>query len=500
MSSIRKQSLISSVIVYAGFALGFLNIYLFTREGGFTREQYGLISSFIAFASVLLAFSGFGVQAYIGKFFPYYNAHLQTRDNDQAAWALMAPLAGFGIIWALSPLLKGFFTRIFNNSPELVTYYDWLFPFALGYTFFVILEAFGWMLGRSILTNFYKELFHRFLILVLIACIYLGLIKQFHQFVHLFAFSYIFITLLLGWTLFRRGQLNLTFRQSKVTRRYRHKILTLAAFTWSSSIIFNLAGVFDTIVIAAVLPDGMAQVGVFTLGQTLSGLIQAPQRAVVSAAVAPLSAAWREKRLDTIQRIYQRSSINQLIFATGMFGLVWLNYVDAIDTFHLQEAYKASAWVFFLMGIKVIIDMGTGVSSQIIATSTYWRFEFKTGLLLLALSLGLNFFLTRRLGIIGPAISNIVAYLVYNGIRYYFLWKKFRMQPFTLQSLLTLLLAASAYVGAYFPCADKSGLLWLVVRSAIFCAVFFPGVLLLKLSPDIAPVWATVRKRLGLGQ
>ncbi len=35
MSQIRKQSIISSVVVYIGFALGFFNIYLFTRSGGF---------------------------------------------------------------------------------------------------------------------------------------------------------------------------------------------------------------------------------------------------------------------------------------------------------------------------------------------------------------------------------------------------------------------------------------------------------------------------------
>jgi O-antigen/teichoic acid export membrane protein len=256
MSTIRKQSLISSVIVYAGFALGFVNIYLFTRQGGFSKEQYGLISSFIAFGSVLLAFAGFGVQAYIGKFFPYYKAHLKLKENDQFAWALLLPLLGFGLIWMLSPYVKGFFIRIFDNSPELVKYYSWLFPFALGYMLFIILEAFAWMQGRSILSNFLKELLHRFFITMLIACISLQLIKSFDSFVHLFSFTYILLAIALVFFLYRRKQLHLTLKPSKVTRRFRGKIATLAAFTWSSSIIFNLAGVFDTIVIAAVLPDG----------------------------------------------------------------------------------------------------------------------------------------------------------------------------------------------------------------------------------------------------
>ncbi|MBI3882851.1 MAG: hypothetical protein HY305_01140, partial [Sphingobacteriales bacterium] len=47
MSQIRRQSIISSVVVYFGFALGFLNTYLFAREGGFSKEEYGLTGIFI---------------------------------------------------------------------------------------------------------------------------------------------------------------------------------------------------------------------------------------------------------------------------------------------------------------------------------------------------------------------------------------------------------------------------------------------------------------------
>ena len=73
MSNIRRQSIISSIIVYFGFVLGMLNTYLFTREGGFTPEQYGLVNAFIAIANVMLSFANMGMQAYIYKFYPYYN-------------------------------------------------------------------------------------------------------------------------------------------------------------------------------------------------------------------------------------------------------------------------------------------------------------------------------------------------------------------------------------------------------------------------------------------
>ncbi len=68
MSSIRRQSIISVGIIYVGFAIGLLNTYFFTREGGFTEAQYGLTGIFIAIANIMYSFANLGMQAYIYKF------------------------------------------------------------------------------------------------------------------------------------------------------------------------------------------------------------------------------------------------------------------------------------------------------------------------------------------------------------------------------------------------------------------------------------------------
>ena len=102
--------------------------------------------------------------------------------------------------------------------------------------------------------------------------------------------------------------------------------------------------------------------------------------------------------------------------------------------------------------------MGTGVSGQIIATSTFWRFDFITGVILLAIMLPLNWVLTKQLGLVGPAVANLIAFSVYNFIRYQFLLRKFKMQPFTIKSLLAILLAISCYGICYFLLGNKQGI------------------------------------------
>ena len=76
MSTIRRQSIISSVVIYSGFVVGLLNTYLFTKEGGhFTAEEYGLTTIFIAIATLMMAFATLAMPSYIFKIYHYYNDH-----------------------------------------------------------------------------------------------------------------------------------------------------------------------------------------------------------------------------------------------------------------------------------------------------------------------------------------------------------------------------------------------------------------------------------------
>jgi hypothetical protein len=182
-----------------------------------------------------------------------------------------------------------------------------------------------------------------------------------------------------------------------------------------------------------------------------------------------------------------------------MFSLIWLNFEDGIATFNLQPEYVAAKWIFLYLGLTRIIDMGFGVNAQIISTSSYWRFEFKTGLLLLALTLPLNYFLAIKTGIAGPAIANLVSFTIYNLIRYNFLYRKFNMQPFDGKTVYTLALTAICFLITFVLFNKYTGLHWIIIRSLLFTVSFAMGMLWLKLSPDAIPVWQTIKKKLRFG-
>jgi O-antigen/teichoic acid export membrane protein len=217
----------------------------------------------------------------------------------------------------------------------------------------------------------------------------------------------------------------------------------------------------------------------------------------VSASIPHLSRAWKDKNRERLQKIYQRSSINLLIFAIGIFLLISLNYTEAIFTFRLNEDFLLGFNAFLLLGLTKVVDMGTGVNAQIIGTSNYWRFELLSGVVLLLFMLPLNIILTRHYDILGPAIANLISITIYNIIRIIFLWKKFKLFPFTKESVYTGLLGVVSFGICYFLFRSIHGFGGLAIRSITFLLLYGSGTIYLKLTPDINPVIATLKKRIG---
>ena len=81
MSSIRRHSIISSLVIYLGFGVGLLNTYFFTRQEPFSASDYGLTTIFIAIATMMAAFATMAMPSYVFKFYPYYKDHLPPKKT-----------------------------------------------------------------------------------------------------------------------------------------------------------------------------------------------------------------------------------------------------------------------------------------------------------------------------------------------------------------------------------------------------------------------------------
>ncbi len=497
MGTIRRQTIISSLVIYFGFAIGLLNIYFFTKEGLFTAADYGLISIFMPISTLMMAFASMAMPSYIFKFYPYYNDNLPPRKNDMLTWALLVGVIGFLLVMIAGWFFKDLVIRKYSqNSPQLVGYYYWTFPMGLGLTIYTILEAYTWNLHKPALANFSREVLWRLLITVLIALFIYGVIKDFDLFIKLYAFTYPAIGIFLFSYLLITKKIHFTFSVSRVTRRFFKKIVSLCIFVYSGVLIFTISQVFDSMVIASVLTNGIDKAGIFGIAQIMTSVIQAPQRSIIAVSIPHLSKAWKDKNMALLQKIYQRSSINLLLFSCGIFLLIALNYQEAVQTFGLKDAYLQGFSAFILLGLTRIIDLGTGVNAQIIGTSTSWRFELISGAILLTFMLPLTYILAKQFDIMGPALANLISITIYNIVRITFLWKKFKLFPFTIQSVYTVFVAAVCYVVCHFAFLQVHGFWGLVLRSIVFVTLYGTATIYLRLSPDIVPVINSIKKRL----
>lgn len=496
MSQVRKQSIISTVFVYSGFFIGFISTYLFTRQGSvFTPTEYGLTNIFIAVGNVMFAFANLGMVSVVYKFYPYYKDNLPKKKNDLLTWALLVSFFGFCCVIIVGIVFKEFVVRKFGgNSPEFIQYYFWVFPFGFTLLLFSMLEVFAWNIRKSIFTTFLRELLFRMITLFLIFLLSFHFIKSFDTFIKMYSFSYGVVAVSLLIYLIWKKEFHITFTISRVTRKFYKKMVSMASLIYVGSTIYTIATFIDAIIIMSLL--GTDAVGIFSLGFVVSGLVQAPQRGAVAASIPVLSKAWKDKDYEKINLIYQRSGINLLIASLGIFLLVWLNYADAVHTFKLKPAYLQSQWIFFFLGLARVIDLGTGVNSQIIGTSTFWRFEFISGMILLALAVPLNYYLVKHNGIIGAGYSTLISYSIYNLIRIVFLEKKFKMHPFSVKTLYAILFGTGSFIICYYAFRSLHGFIPMLLRSLVFTSLYVGAIIYFDLTPDVLSVWDNFRNRI----
>lgn len=494
MSQIRKRSLRAASWIYVGFFIGAVSTYLFTHKTWFSPTQYGLTRSMLDIAILVCAFSTLGSTNFIVKFFPYYADNLQKKRNDLLGLALYIAIAGFILTSVSLYALKPIMVQKFYNSPLLIEYFYYIIPFAFFILLYNILEAYAYGFNRGVLTSLLKETVLRVYVLVIILLKVFGFIN-FHQFIGLFAIQYAVIVLILGFYLHTKGELWLSFRLSNVSKKFRKKIFALLSLTFIVIIVGVLRSVIDTLVLAS--KQDLDKVGIFGFSTYLVSVMQAPFRSLLAITIPILARSWKDKNIKEINRIYHRSSINLLTFALFVFMCIWLNFDNAILTFKMNPDYLLGKWVFFILGIVATIEMGTGVNGQIIGTSIYWRFELWTSLLLTAMIIPLSYFLTIRYGIYGPALGNLISFAVYNFVRFWFLWKKFHMQPFNKKTLEIIGITILAYLAVYFIFREMQGWPGLIFSTASFTAIFGLGVYFRNISPDVKPVVNGLLKRLG---
>ena len=144
--------------------------------------------------------------------------------------------------------------------------------------------------------------------------------------------------------------------------------------------------------------------------------------------------------------------------------------------------------IVFIMGIAKLIDLATGVNGQIIGTSNYWRFDFFTNLFYIILSIPLNFYLISNYSLIGLAYSNLAALTLYNSVRFLFLYKKFKLQPYTLKHGLFLVLSIGWILLVYLIPSTSNLVMNIAIKSGVYGLGLYALIIWINPAPELKDI------------
>jgi O-antigen/teichoic acid export membrane protein len=497
---IRRKGLIATSIIYVGFLIGALNNILLTKQGFFTTAEYGLTRSLMDIGNLFAAFASLGATSIFAKFFPYYTRHTDKNKNDLFAICLSIITLGLIVVLIAGFLAKPLVIKKFSeNGAMLVKYFYFSFLITIGTLYFTLLEYKAWFFQHQLTTNFLREVLIRLYTLIIIVLYILNLIN-FDWFIGLFCFPFLIIAVYFCIYLVSKKQFFLNFTISKVTKKYKKQIGAFVIYGSSLIIVLTLKNSIDSLLLSSLINDGLTKAGIFSFAVFSSSLLMAPYRSLVSITVPLLSNAWRQKNLLEIDRLYKRTSINLLLFSVFAFGIIYINYQPTISLLNLNSDIGLGLAVFSILGVTAIIESGTGINGHIIVTSTRWRFEFYTNVLLAFIMVPCSYLFTKKFGLIGPALGTLVAVTVYNIIRIVFLNNVYKLQPFTKNTWLTLLVGACIYALFAFLYPTYYSWAGVVIKSSLYIITFAIAVIFFKLSPDAIPIINTALKKIGINK
>jgi O-antigen/teichoic acid export membrane protein len=493
MTTIRKQSIYSSIFIYIGFAIGAFNVlYLFPKY--FTKEEFGLTRILVDIALILSTLCTAAAVPVGLKFNPYYKSHQPGKKNDLISVVILTVLLSCLLLWFAAPWIEPLIIRKFGyRSPLLVQYVRLIAPITLSYSLLILMEVFAWNSGKIIAANFMKELFYRGIVLLSILGWIAGFFSGFDQFIGVYAYLYFPPVLLLLIILQKAEPIRMTLSLSKLTKRLYPIMFKFGTAYFLSALLNIIAKTNDTLIIASQSAGGLADAAIFTIATYMITIMDVPQRSMIAAATPEIAIAWKQKDMQKLDRLYKKTALNLLIFAAGILGFVVLGTPLMIEV--LGDGYAGLPFLMFTLGLGKLIDLGTGLNSQILQLSKHWKIDLFTNMLFVILSVILNYFLTRSFGISGTAVGSVVAILLYNSVRFLFIRQIYKLQPFSWRNGLVLIITTVT-----------TGILWLIpnygnawilipLKLLVFGGVYATAIIRLNISDDISDLYKQIISR-----
>jgi len=486
---IRQQTIKGSVVSYIGAILGFINTgILFPRF--LEADQIGLINWIGPMAAIVAQFSSLGFNNVTARLFPYFRN--ENRNHNGYLFILFwVGMAGFVLAlisyFALHPFAVDAYQ---DESPLYLDYLVYLIPLVFFTIFFNLFDAYNRVLYDAVSGTFFRDIVFKILNLTIIFLFALNVLN-FSDFVLLYVIAYCLPTLLLFLLLWYRGKISFASNLKFVRPTLRKSMISVSLYGILNGLSDKLANHIDKVMIVSYV--GLGANGIYATMANFGVLVSMPSRTLRKIASTVIAEAWKKKDLKTIAQIYTQSGLHQFMAGCLLFIGIWANIDNVIEI--VTDRFIDGKYVIFFIGIGHVIQMASGVSGVILQSSPYYKMQAVFMAIYGVLVILTNLIMIPIWGINGAAIASVSATLVFNLLKYMFLYKKYKFQPFNYKYLLVILVAiGSYYTGNLLPKQDWF-ILDIIFRSGIVGGLYLVLTFAFKISTDFNQF---IKKTVGL--
>ncbi|GAA4969661.1 lipopolysaccharide biosynthesis protein [Algibacter aquimarinus] len=420
MGIVASQSLKNIVSTYIGFVIGAINtLFLYTEF--LTDEYYGMVGYMMSLAYVVMPLMAFGVHNTLVKFYSSF----KSRISINSFLTLMLFLPILIIIPLVLITFFGYNTigNFLSERNSIIKGYLWHTIFiAASLAYFEVFFAWAKVQMKTVFGNFMKEVYHRAGIMLLLFLLYFKVI-DIEQFMWGLVVIYVLRMLIMMFFAFSIKLPVIMFRKvNDMKRILKYSFLIIIAGSIATSLLD-----IDKVMLGSYI--SIEEIAYYNVAIFIAAVIAVPQRSMHQI-LMPLSAKFlNDKDFEALEDLYKKSSVNLFIVGGFIFLLIVLNINELY--YIIPEEFSKGLFVVFIIGIVKLYDSFLGSNNAILFNSDYYRIVLVLGVLLVILMIILNIILIPLYGINGAGLATFIAVFIYNSIKLFFVYKKFKILPFT---------------------------------------------------------------------
>lgn len=474
MGIVLNQAFKNTITTYVGFGIGAINA-LFLYTNFMSETYYGLIAFILSTANIMMPLMAFGAHNTLVKYYSSY----KTRNNVNSFLTLIIFLP---LLLTIPIGLVGYFAfdsiaDFLSQKNVIIRDYVWLiYITAIAFAYFEVFYSWTKVQMKSVFGNFMKEVFHRAAVMLLLFALYLEWLTI-EQFIYAVVGVYVlrmFIMKLYAYYI-RRPILRFnTIPKLKEVLKYSALIIIAGSV---GGIILEI----DKFMIGEMLT--INNVAYYGVAIYIASVIGVPSRSMHQI-TNPITAKFlNDNNIDELEELYKKSSLNLFIVSGFIFLLIVLNINQLYAL--IKPEYCIALYVVFFVSIAKLSDSILGNNNAILFNSKYYKIVLLFGVLLAVLIVVLNLFLIPKYGIDGAAFATFISVLIYNVLKLGFVYTKYKIIPFTANTLKTLLLIVIMSGIFYFWELTFHPILNIAIKSSIITAIYVFVIYKMNFSEEI---------------